>query len=146
MHSKFSMLDPYRFRFAAKIASGMTSWTVSLPKVAHELLCRTSQTKWWPSETLGWSNPIFCTINFPFIMVSGGHIMRHEILMRRKNCTVALGALMFRCDSFPCRSRTVALTRTGIANVWNISCCGSFHLTSPGSPTICRTSVKHMCI
>jgi len=32
-------------------------------------------------------------------------------------CKVVLGILMFGCSSFPCPSRTVALTRTGIACV-----------------------------
>ena len=91
-------------------------WMVSLPEVENELLCRTSQTNWSPSETLGWSNWIFCTGNFPFIMVSGGQIWDME-LSWEGFCKVVLGMLMFGCSSFPCPSRTVALTRTGIVCV-----------------------------
>ena len=95
-------------------------WMVSLPEVENELLCRTSQTNWSPSETLGWSNWIFCTGNFPFIMVSGGQIWDME-LSWEGFCKVVLGMLMFGCCSFPCPSRTVALTRTGIVCVYKLN-------------------------
>ena len=91
-------------------------WMVSLPEVENELLCRTSQTNWSPSETLGWSNWIFCTGNFPFIMVSGGQNWDME-LSWEGFCKAVLGMLMFGCSSFPCPSRTLALTRTGIVCV-----------------------------
>ena len=47
-----------KFRFAAKIASAVNSWAFlrvnGIPiKVENELLRRTSQTNWSPSETLG---------------------------------------------------------------------------------------------
>ena len=89
-------------------------WVASLPKVADELLCRTSQANWSPSKTLGWSSRIFCTGNFPLIMVSGGQLWDMEFSWENF-CTVVLGMLMFGGSSFPCPSRTVALTRTGIA-------------------------------
>lgn len=48
-------------------------WMVSLPKAAAEVLCTTSLTNSSPTETLRWSNGIFCTGYFP-------HIMRHGAL------------------------------------------------------------------
>ena len=87
-----------------------------LPEVAHELLCRTSPTNWSPSETLGWSNWIFCTGKLPLIMVSGSQMWDME-LSWESFCTVVLGTLMFGCSSFPCPSWTVALTGTGFACV-----------------------------
>ena len=91
-------------------------WMACLPKVADELLCRTSQASWSPSETLGWSNRIFCAKKNPLIMVSGGQLWNMEFSWKNF-CTVVLETLMFGCNSFPCPSRTVALTRTGISFV-----------------------------
>ena len=91
-------------------------WMVSLPKMEDELFCRTSQTNWSPSEPLGWPNWILCTGNFPFIMVSGGQMWDMEVSWEGF-CKVVLGMLMFGCSGFPCPSRTVPLTRTGIVCV-----------------------------
>ena len=49
-------------------------------------------------------------------MVSGGQMWDMEVSWRGL-CKVVLGMLMFGCCSFPCPSRTVALTWTGIVCV-----------------------------
>ena len=109
---------------------------VSLPEVEDELVCRTPHTKWSPSETLGWSKRMFCTGKFPLIMVSGGQMWDMQVSWKGF-CKVVLGMLMSGCSSFPCPSRTIVLTRTGIVCV-----CVVFFYYTIRTQTVGRTSMK----
>ena len=66
-----------------------------------------------PANTLAWSNKMFCA---KFFHSSWCHAANYKICSPHEKIIV-LGTLMFGCSSFPCPSRTVTLTRTGLVCV-----------------------------
>ena len=108
-----------RFRCAAKIASGMNSWA-SITSEWHpyqrwqmsycvEPRRRIGRpAKRWDDQMQSFAQEIFHSSWFQAAKCQTWS--SHE----ESFCTVVLGTLMFGCSCFPCPSRTVALTRTGI--------------------------------
>ena len=107
-----------RFRFAAKIASAMNSWA-SITGEWHPYQSWQMNYCVEPRRRIGrpakrWDDQIEFFAHKIFHS-SWFQAANYETWSSHAKTLYMLGTLMFGCSSFPCPSRTVALTRTGIA-------------------------------
>ena len=134
-----------KFRFAAKIASAVNSWA-SITSEWYPYQSWKMNYCVEPRRRIGrpakrWDdqNWIFCTGNFPFIMVSGGQIWDME-LSWEGFCKVVLGMLMFGCSSFP-----MSLADRSFDSDGNCVCCvclrSIFHIPPPYISRISNATV-----